>query len=69
MKQQQPRGPYLIGGHCDGCWVAYEMAVQLDLRQVEQPARHSRSISVPVPRPPPQHIEMRPYLPPVRSSS
>lgn len=29
MKQQQPRGPYLIGGHCDGCWVAHEMAVQL----------------------------------------
>jgi amino acid adenylation domain-containing protein len=29
IKQQQPRGPYLIGGHCDGCWVAHEMAVQL----------------------------------------
>ncbi|MEY3035167.1 MAG: hypothetical protein RLZ86_1789, partial [Actinomycetota bacterium] len=28
-----------------------------------------RSISVPVPSPPPQHIETRPYRPPVRSSS
>ncbi len=28
-----------------------------------------RSMSVPVPSPPPQHIEMRPYRPDVRSSS
>ncbi|NNE13065.1 MAG: amino acid adenylation domain-containing protein, partial [Ilumatobacter sp.] len=25
----QPEGPYLIGGHCDGAWVAHEMARQL----------------------------------------
>jgi amino acid adenylation domain-containing protein len=29
IKQHQPRGPYLIGGHCDGCWIAHEMGVQL----------------------------------------
>src|SRR5579859_4548014 len=30
---------------------------------------HSRSMTVPVPRPPPQHMATRAYLPPVRSSS
>jgi thioesterase domain-containing protein len=29
IKTHQPTGPYLIGGHCDGTWVAHEMAVQL----------------------------------------
>ena len=29
MRSVQPDGPYLLGGHCDGGWVAYEMAVQL----------------------------------------
>ena len=29
MKQVQPRGPYAIGGHCAGNWVAFEMARQL----------------------------------------
>ena len=29
IKSNQPDGPYLIGGHCDGSWVAHEMAVQL----------------------------------------
>jgi amino acid adenylation domain-containing protein len=29
MKQVQPNGPYAIGGHCAGSWVAFEMAQQL----------------------------------------
>jgi amino acid adenylation domain-containing protein len=29
LKQVQPRGPYAIGGHCAGNWVAFEMASQL----------------------------------------
>ena len=29
IKAYQPNGPYLIGGHCDGSWVAHEMAIQL----------------------------------------
>ena len=32
MKQVQPRGPYWIGGHCAGSWVAFEMARQLQHR-------------------------------------
>jgi len=30
MKTVQPHGPYLIGGHCAGGWVAFEMARQLE---------------------------------------
>jgi thioesterase domain-containing protein len=30
MKAVQPRGPYAIGGHCAGAWVAFEMARQLE---------------------------------------
>lgn len=30
MKTVQPVGPYLIGGHCAGGWVAFEMARQLE---------------------------------------
>lgn len=30
MRQVQPRGPYRIGGHCSGTWVAFEMARQLE---------------------------------------
>ena len=29
MRSVQPNGPYYIGGHCSGSWVAYEMALQL----------------------------------------
>ena len=29
MKDMVPNGPYFIGGHCAGAWVAYEMAHQL----------------------------------------
>lgn len=29
MKMVQPKGPYLLGGHCAGSWVAFEMATQL----------------------------------------
>ena len=29
IRSVQPEGPYLIAGHCDGGWVAYEMAIQL----------------------------------------
>jgi thioesterase domain-containing protein len=29
MRQVQPEGPYRIGGHCAGAWVAFEMARQL----------------------------------------
>jgi aspartate racemase len=29
IKSHQPQGPYLIGGHCDGAWVAHEMAIRL----------------------------------------
>jgi syringomycin synthetase protein SyrE len=29
MRSVQPTGPYLIGGHCGGAWVAFEMALQL----------------------------------------
>lgn len=30
IKMVQPEGPYLLGGHCAGAWVAYEMAKQLE---------------------------------------
>jgi amino acid adenylation domain-containing protein len=30
MKSVQPHGPYAIGGHCSGSWVAFEMARQLE---------------------------------------
>lgn len=30
IQSVQPRGPYYIGGHCAGSWVAYEMALQLE---------------------------------------
>ena len=30
MRAVQPIGPYLIGGHCAGGWVAFEMARQLE---------------------------------------
>ncbi|MEL6981868.1 MAG: AMP-binding protein, partial [Actinomycetota bacterium] len=29
MRTVQPKGPYLLGGHCAGNWVAFEMALQL----------------------------------------
>ncbi len=29
LREVQPRGPYLLGGHCAGSWVAFEMARQL----------------------------------------
>jgi thioesterase domain-containing protein len=29
MRQVQPEGPYRIGGHCAGAWVAFEMVRQL----------------------------------------
>jgi amino acid adenylation domain-containing protein len=31
MREVQPRGPYRLGGHCSGAWVAFEMARQLEL--------------------------------------
>jgi aspartate racemase len=30
IKTVQPEGPYRIGGHCSGAWVAFEMARQLE---------------------------------------
>lgn len=30
IRSVQPKGPYLIGGHCSGAWVAFEMARQLE---------------------------------------
>lgn len=30
MRSVQPLGPYRIGGHCSGSWVAFEMARQLE---------------------------------------
>ncbi len=30
IKTVQPHGPYRIGGHCSGAWVAFEMARQLE---------------------------------------
>ncbi|NNE12137.1 MAG: hypothetical protein HKN41_07830, partial [Ilumatobacter sp.] len=47
----QPEGPYLIGGHCDGAWVAHEMARQLIDRGFE--VRYLVMVDV---APPPQHI-------------
>jgi amino acid adenylation domain-containing protein len=35
MRSLKPQGPYLLGGHCAGSWVAFEMAQQLQ-RQGEQ---------------------------------
>ena len=32
IKSLQPHGPYLIGGHCSGSWVAFEMARQLEAK-------------------------------------
>ena len=30
IRSVQPHGPYYLGGHCSGAWVAYEMAAQLE---------------------------------------
>jgi thioesterase domain-containing protein len=30
MRSVQPQGPYLVGGHCSGSWVAFEIARQLE---------------------------------------
>ncbi len=30
MQSIQPQGPYYLGGHCAGAWIAYEMALQLE---------------------------------------
>jgi thioesterase domain-containing protein len=30
LKSVQPNGPYAVGGHCSGSWVAFEMARQLE---------------------------------------
>ena len=30
IKSVQPQGPYALGGHCSGAWVAFEMARQLE---------------------------------------
>lgn len=30
MRTVQPHGPYLVGGHCSGSWVAFEIARQLE---------------------------------------
>ena len=30
IKTVQPEGPYRLGGHCSGAWVAFEMARQLE---------------------------------------
>lgn len=30
MQSLQPHGPYRLGGHCSGAWVAFEMARQLE---------------------------------------
>jgi thioesterase domain-containing protein len=30
MRSVQPHGPYLVGGHCSGSWVAFEIARQLE---------------------------------------
>lgn len=30
VRSNQPEGPYAIGGHCSGSWVAFEMARQLE---------------------------------------
>ncbi|MBE2222546.1 MAG: amino acid adenylation domain-containing protein, partial [Anaerolineae bacterium] len=30
MQSIQPQGPYYLGGHCSGAWIAYEMALQLE---------------------------------------
>lgn len=30
MRTAQPHGPYLLGGHCSGSWVAFEVARQLE---------------------------------------
>ncbi|APR82700.1 Non-ribosomal peptide synthetase [Minicystis rosea] len=35
MRTVQPRGPYLLGGHCAGAMVALEMALQLQRRDEE----------------------------------
>ncbi|MEM7116112.1 MAG: amino acid adenylation domain-containing protein [Chloroflexota bacterium] len=35
IKMVQPEGPYLLGGHCAGAWVAYEMAKQLEAQGEE----------------------------------
>ncbi|MGB1251075.1 MAG: amino acid adenylation domain-containing protein [Candidatus Promineifilaceae bacterium] len=32
IKSVQPTGPYLLGGHCSGSWLAYEVARQLESR-------------------------------------
>lgn len=29
LRKVQPKGPYLLGGHCFGSWIAFEMAQQL----------------------------------------
>ena len=38
LRERYPNGPYLIGGHCNGALVAYEMARQLAAQGVAVPA-------------------------------
>src|SRR5690606_811941 len=37
LRALRPRGPYLLGGHCNGALVAYEMARQLTVEGEEVP--------------------------------
>ncbi len=47
IKSLQPRGPFLIGGHCDGAWVAHEIARQLADRGEE--VRYLGMVDLPPP--------------------
>ncbi|HAT33727.1 MAG TPA: non-ribosomal peptide synthetase [Janthinobacterium sp.] len=56
IRKVQPHGPYLLGGHCFGSWIAFEMAQQL-LRQGEQ-VSSVIVIDAPAPLPKPTQAEL-----------
>ncbi|AMP07572.1 non-ribosomal peptide synthetase [Collimonas pratensis] len=56
IRKVQPHGPYLLGGHCFGSWIAFEMAQQLQ-QQGEQIASVI-VIDAPAPLPKPAQVSL-----------
>lgn len=56
IRSIQPHGPYLLGGHCFGSWIAFEMAQQL--RQQGEEIASVVVIDAPAPLPKPMQAEL-----------
>jgi amino acid adenylation domain-containing protein len=55
IRAVQARGPYLLGGHCFGAWIAFEMARQLQQQGEEIGLVVVIDAPAPLPRPVPPH--------------